>query len=84
METIFTPGTEILIAAGPRDIVQILEELPADRRLTIAANARTRLLREHTPDHRARQLEAYYHEAMAHRQSMKSSSMHAIELEGAT
>jgi spore maturation protein CgeB len=83
METVFAPGKEILIATGPRDIIQILEQLPADRRLTIAANARSRLLREHTPDHRARQLEAYYHEALAHRQSVKGSTPHAIELEEA-
>jgi spore maturation protein CgeB len=42
METVFAPGKEILIATGPRDIIQILEELPDDRRLTIAANARSR------------------------------------------
>ena len=83
IETIFTPGKEILIATGPRDVIQILEQLPADRRLTIAANARARLQREHTPDHRARQLEAYYHEAVAHRQSLKTSSAHIAELEEA-
>ena len=43
----------------------------------------TRLLKEHTPAHRARQLEAYYHEALAHRQSVKTNSIHAVELEEA-
>jgi spore maturation protein CgeB len=83
IETIFKPGSEILIAAGPRDVVQIVMQLPEDRRLAIAANARTRLLKEHTPAHRARQLEAYYHEALAHRQSVKTNSIHAVELEEA-
>jgi spore maturation protein CgeB len=82
METIFTPGSEILIASGPRDVVQILEDLPEDRRLSIAANARARLLREHTPEDRAKQLEGYYHEAATRPQSAKSPA-HALELEEA-
>jgi spore maturation protein CgeB len=83
IETVFTPGKEVLIATGSRDVIRILEDLPEDRRLAIAVNARARLLKEHTPDHRAGQLEAYYHEAMARRQSVKSSGRHAIELEEA-
>jgi spore maturation protein CgeB len=83
IETIFKPGREILIASDPRDVIQILEELPEDRRLTIAANARARLLKEHTPDHRARQLEGYYVEALAHRQALKSSGRLGTELEEA-
>ena len=79
IETVFEPGKEILIAASPRDVVQILTELPDDRRLTIAANARARLLREHTPAHRACQLEAYYQEALARRPSVRASSIHALE-----
>jgi spore maturation protein CgeB len=82
METIFTPGKEILIATAPRDVVQILEEFPEDRRLSIAANARARLLKEHTPDHRAKQLEAYYLEAATYRESANSSARPA-ELEDA-
>jgi spore maturation protein CgeB len=80
METVFTPGKEILVAPEPRDVVQILTDLPEDRRLGIAASARARLLKEHTPDHRARQLEGYYQEALAHRHASKSAR-HAIELE---
>jgi spore maturation protein CgeB len=83
IETIFSPGTEILIARDPRDVMQILQEMPEHRRLTIASNARARLLREHTPRHRARQLEAYYHEAMAHRQSIRSTGRRLIELKEA-
>ena len=83
IETIFSPGTEILIARDPCDIVQIIRETPEDRRLAIAANARARLLKDHTPRHRARQLEAYYHEALAHRQSVRSTGRRRIELEEA-
>jgi len=80
METVFTPGKEILVAATPRDVVQILSDLAEDRRLSIAASARARLLKEHTPDHRARQLEGYYQEALAHR-NVPKRARHAIELE---
>src|SRR3954468_17609089 len=80
MEAVFTPGKEILIAAEPRDVVQILTDLPEERRLGIAASARARFLREHTPDQRARQLETYYQEAMAHRQALRTAR-HANEFE---
>jgi len=81
IETVFSPGAEILIASGPRDIIQILKEIPNDRRLTIASNARARLLKEHTPAHRARQLESYYQEALANRQFLVSTNRRRIELE---
>jgi spore maturation protein CgeB len=81
IETIFAPGSEILVASDPRDVIQILNEIPDERRLTIASNARARVLREHTPAHRARQLENYYQEALANRQSLKSGNMRRIEFE---
>ena len=81
IETVFSPGSEILVASGARDVVQILSEIPDDRRLTIASNARARLFKEHTPAHRARQLETYYHEARARRQSLKSANRRRIEFE---
>jgi spore maturation protein CgeB len=63
IETIFEPTTEILLVSDAREVIQILRELPEERRLSIADRARRRILAEHTPDHRARQLEAYYLEA---------------------
>jgi spore maturation protein CgeB len=67
IETILEPGTEILLVSDTRDVSQILREIPEDRRLTIADNARRRILADHTPDHRARQLETYYLEAAGRR-----------------
>jgi spore maturation protein CgeB len=64
LETIFAPGEEILVADDSREIIGILTSMPEERRCAIAAAARKRLLREHTPDHRARQLEAYYLDAL--------------------
>jgi spore maturation protein CgeB len=67
IETIFEPMEEILLVSDTSEVTQILEHLPEDRRLSIAEKARRRILAEHTPDHRARQLEAYYLEAAARR-----------------
>jgi spore maturation protein CgeB len=67
IETILEPGTEILLVSDAREVGQILRDIPEDRRLTIADHARRRILAEHTPDHRARQLEAYYLEAAGRR-----------------
>jgi spore maturation protein CgeB len=67
IETILEPGTEILLVSDTREVNQILRDIPEDRRQTIADNARRRILADHTPDHRARQLEAYYLEAAGRR-----------------
>jgi spore maturation protein CgeB len=80
---VFAPGTEILIASEPREVMQILREMSNDRRLGIAANARARLLREHTPAHRARQLETYYLEALEQRPYVSNANRRPIELEEA-
>lgn len=67
IETIFSPSTEILLASTPEEVVQIIRELPEQRQRSIAEHARQRVLRDHTPDHRARQLEKYYLEATERR-----------------
>ncbi|MCP3402125.1 MULTISPECIES: glycosyltransferase [unclassified Bradyrhizobium] len=65
IETIFEPSREILLASTPRDVIQILRDMPEERRRAIAERARQRVLANHTSDHRARQLEIYYAEATA-------------------
>lgn len=67
IETIFVPSEEILLVSDASEVVQILREMPDDRRRSIADRARRRILAEHTPEHRARQLESYYLEALARR-----------------
>jgi spore maturation protein CgeB len=67
IETIFRPCSEILLASDPREVIQILTGMSEDKRLAIAEQARRRVLKDHTPDHRARQLEAYYQEASGKR-----------------
>jgi spore maturation protein CgeB len=65
IETILTPETEILIARTGADVLGILRDLPEERRRAVAAAARKRILRSHTAEHRAKQLEAYYAEVVA-------------------
>jgi spore maturation protein CgeB len=64
LESFFVPGEEILIAEQASDVIEILTTLPEDRRRSIAAAARKRLLMSHTAEHRARDLEQYYLEAL--------------------
>jgi spore maturation protein CgeB len=64
LDEFFAPGGEILVADSSREIVQIINEIPEERRRDIAAAARKRLLRDHLPRHRARALEEYYTEAL--------------------
>lgn len=65
LETVFEPGAEILLASTPGDVIQILRDMSEDTSRAIGERARKRLLRDHTPDRRARQLEAHYLEALA-------------------
>ena len=64
IDTIFAPSSEILLASDPREMIEILTGMTEDKRLSIAEQARRRVLKDHTPDHRARQLESYYMEAL--------------------
>jgi spore maturation protein CgeB len=73
LETLFTPGTEVLTAATTAQVLQILRELPEEKRRSIAAAARKAVLRGHTADTRAKQLEDYYSEALASRHKTRST-----------
>ena len=77
IETIFAPSREILLASTPREVLDILRDMPEAHRRSIAENARRRVLADHTPAHRARQLETYYAEASAPRRR-KTARLPAI------
>jgi spore maturation protein CgeB len=74
IETIFTPSAEILLVDGTREVVQILTTMTEERRLSVAERARQRILRDHTPADRARQLEGYYVEALSRRKRAPARS----------
>jgi len=64
LETLFVPGKEILTASSTADVLTILQDLPEERRKSIAAAARKCVLQNHTAQHRAQQLELYHREAL--------------------
>ena len=70
IETILTPSSEILLVSDTSEVVQILTGLSEEKRLSIAERARQRVLRDHTPEQRARQLEDYYLEAIERRKRL--------------
>jgi spore maturation protein CgeB len=73
IESVFSPSKEILLVSDTRDVLQILQDMPEERRRTIGEQARRRVLSDHTPAHRARQLETYYLEASRRRCRMTVS-----------
>jgi spore maturation protein CgeB len=80
LESIFVPGEEILIADGSEDVVCILRELPEQRRLAIGRAGRERVLRQHTADMRARELEHYYQEAIGSRSSSNQARLRLAKI----
>ncbi len=59
LETVLTPGEEILVAASPEDTLRYCREIADSERRQIAGSARARVLAEHTAAHRAAELEGY-------------------------
>jgi spore maturation protein CgeB len=57
LDTLFTPGEEILIAHSTDEVEEILRDMPEEERLQIGDRARTRVLAAHTAAHRAAELE---------------------------
>jgi spore maturation protein CgeB len=58
IETFFEPGREILVAAGPEELVAYLRHVSVAEAKEIGQNMRKRALREHTYVLRAKQFEA--------------------------
>jgi spore maturation protein CgeB len=57
LDAFFEPGWEILVARDTDDVARFLNELPDRERLEIGNRARNRVLREHTGERRAQELE---------------------------
>jgi spore maturation protein CgeB len=65
LATIFSPGTEILVARSGADVLRFIRETSEAERRQLALNARRRVLDSHTAAHRAALLESYVEEVMA-------------------
>jgi spore maturation protein CgeB len=57
LDAFFEPDGEILVARGPDEVQKCLTETSDETRRAIGRRARTRVLREHTADRRAEELE---------------------------
>jgi spore maturation protein CgeB len=73
MESILSPGREILVARTPDDTLRYLRELPEEERLRIGERGRQRVLAEHTAAHRAAQLESYVWASLNGRAARRAS-----------
>ncbi len=64
LEAYFEPGREILVADSRREVVEYLTAIDEPTRREIGERARRRVLAEHTPGHRAAELEDHLEEVM--------------------
>jgi len=64
LESVLTPGREIIVADGAADVARALRETSDDERRAIGTAARARILAEHTSMHRAETLERYARELL--------------------
>lgn len=60
LDTFFTPEKELLMADTTEEVLQYLHDLPEAQRIAIGRQARARVMQEHTPWHRVRELERHY------------------------
>ena len=67
LDEFFTPDEEIFVCRSTADVVRILSETQKHVRCRMSEKARRRVLRAHTPAHRAQALESYVDEVAAAR-----------------
>jgi spore maturation protein CgeB len=65
LERFFAPGSEILIAESPADVLAALRGMSSEEADEIGTRARARVLRDHTSEHRAMELERYVASVLA-------------------
>jgi spore maturation protein CgeB len=75
VDTILTPGTEILLARSPEQVLSLLRQLPEAQRSAIGRAARAHVLRDHTAPRRAVELENHLRHALAARASAYSGAV---------
>lgn len=73
IDSFFAPGSEILLPNTTEQVVEIVAETSDDERRAIGDAIRSRILREHTAERRARQLEEYLAPAAAPHEALMSS-----------
>lgn len=74
VEEVLRPGTEILLADTAAEVVRYLTEMPDSERRAIAERARRRILREHTAERRAVELEGHLADARGLRRPLAAGA----------
>jgi spore maturation protein CgeB len=69
LEHFLTPGTEVLVARDSQDVVEHVTALRPEKARGIGAAARARVLREHTYDRRALEVNDLFRAALARRRA---------------
>jgi spore maturation protein CgeB len=64
LDSLFVPGSEILIARSGAEVLEYLNDLPEGERREIGRRGRARVLEAHTAAHRALELEGYAREVL--------------------
>jgi spore maturation protein CgeB len=64
IESLLTPGREILLARDAKQVLEYLKDIPESQRRQIGDAARHRILAEHTAEHRALELETHITEVL--------------------
>ncbi|HKU62246.1 MAG TPA: glycosyltransferase [Gemmatimonadales bacterium] len=59
LDTVLTPGREILVATSTKEVLEFLRELDDSERQALGLRAQRRVLAEHTAAHRAAELEGH-------------------------
>lgn len=75
IESFFAPGDDILIANSAEETLHYFRDLPEAERISIGANGRARIMREHTALHRAAELESYAYEALRQKRAARERSV---------
>lgn len=65
LDTIFVPGSEMLVASSTADIVRYLQTTRESERQRMGRRARQRVLAQHTVGHRAAELEQHLREILS-------------------
>jgi spore maturation protein CgeB len=66
LDRLFAIGREVLVSSGPEQTLRYLRDVSDEQRLAMGRAARARVLAEHNPEQRARELERYWKEADDH------------------
>jgi spore maturation protein CgeB len=62
LDSLLSIGAQVLVANDSESVLRYLHDLPEAKRIALGEAARRRILAEHTPHHRAIQLERYLRE----------------------